>query len=748
MTWRARLGHVRATIADRPWHLALSACVVGLVAGPRAPLLVLAAAAMLPLLARRPVAALAALAALFGGALLADGRLRALDTTALGPSAGHVIAADTTLLETPRAEAHGTWRAMVLLHGERVLLRSRTAPLALSAGDGAAVHGVLRRLGPPDRWLRTRHARAVLDADSAFANRRRRAGPAGALDGMRRRAQLALKGALPPPEAALLRGMVLGDDALMPKPVRDELRRAGLGHLVAASGANIALLAILGMAAGAALGVARRTRLLVVLGLVAGYVPLAGSGASIQRAGVMGAAGLIAALASRPAARWYALLLAAAVTLALDPLAADDPGWQLSFAAVIAIAVLAAPLRERLTCRGIPRALAELIAVTLAASIGTAPVSVARFGTLSLAAIPANVVVAPVVAPITWLGMVAALAGQIDARLAGPFVALAGPPLAFVTWVGHVAAGLPGAALHVPVLMVAVVTIAAGAAIRSGRAGRALLPVVPAAVLAAVALIVSARGHSVSLDHRSGIAFLNIGQGDATLLFTPGHAVLIDSGPPDGPILERLAHLGVHRLDVLAATHAQADHDGGAAAVLRSLPVGAVLDGRDGAREPHGTAMALAAATKHVRLIRPLAGQTIRAGPIELHILWPPATPPVPGADPNQRAIVAVGAVGGIRILLTADAESDVLLPLDLPRVDVLKVSHHGSADTGLAMLLARLKPRLGGIEVGAGNTYGHPTPATLNTLRDAGVPSVRTDQDGTVIVTRDAGQLLVQRHS
>ena len=148
------------------------------------------------------------------------------------------------------------------------------------------------------------------------------------------------------------------------------------------------------------------------------------------------------------------------------------------------------------------------------------------------------------------------------------------------------------------------------------------------------------------------------------------------------------------------------------------------------------------------RLIRPQAGQTIRAGPIELQVLWPPATPPVPGADPNQRAIVAVGTVGGLRVLLTADAESDVLLPLDLPRVDVLKVSHHGSADAGLAQLLDRLKPRLGGIEVGAGNTYGHPTPATLDTLRRAGVPSVRTDRDGTVIVTRDAGQLLVQRHS
>ena len=174
MTFRARLGGMRAAIARRPWHLALSACVAGLIAGPRAPALVLVTACTLPLLARRPAAGLAALVALFGGALLADARLHALGATRLGPSLGHVITSDTTLLETPRREAHGTWRAMVELRGERVLLRSRTAPLVLSAGDGVVVHGVLRRLGPRDAWLRTRHAKAVLDADSTFANQLRR----------------------------------------------------------------------------------------------------------------------------------------------------------------------------------------------------------------------------------------------------------------------------------------------------------------------------------------------------------------------------------------------------------------------------------------------------------------------------------------------------------------------------------------------------------------------------------------------
>src|SRR6266498_2707941 len=112
------------------------------------------------------------------------------------------------------------------------------------------------------------------------------------------------------------------------------------------------------------LGLGRRARLAGVLGLIAVYVPLTGAGPSILRAGVMGAAGLVAALAGRPASRWYALGLAAAGTLALNPFAAGEPGWQLSFAAVVGLLALAAPVREALERRRIPRAVAEAAAMT------------------------------------------------------------------------------------------------------------------------------------------------------------------------------------------------------------------------------------------------------------------------------------------------------------------------------------------------------------------------------------------------
>ena len=110
-----------------------------------------------------------------------------------------------------------------------------------------------------------------------------------------RRAQAALRTGVPPPEAALLRGMALGDDAALPERTRDEFRASGLSHLVAASGQNVMLLAALVLAVAAVLGLGLRSRLALVLAAIALYVPLAGGGPSIQRAGVMGAAAVVGA---------------------------------------------------------------------------------------------------------------------------------------------------------------------------------------------------------------------------------------------------------------------------------------------------------------------------------------------------------------------------------------------------------------------------------------------------------------------
>ena len=128
-----------------------------------------------------------------------------------------------------------------------------------------------------------------------------------------------------------------------------------------------------------------------------------------------------------------------------------------------------------------------------------------------------------------------------------------------------------------------------------------------------------------------------------------------------------------------------------------------------------------------------------------IEILSPPPRPPGPAPEyPNPRAVVAAVSSGAFDLLLSADAESEALLPLDLPDVEAMKVPHHGSADPGLPSVLERLRPQVAAIEVGP-NTYGHPTPSTLAALERAGVTTYRTDRDGTVTLTVERGRMNVR---
>lgn len=793
----AILRNGRAQAARHPRHVLLTAIVAGLLAGPRAPVALVAAVFLAVTLVSDTLLALAAIAALLVGAAVAQARLAALDRTALAPLLHSQVDVRATLLEHPRNRSFGVRVAPVSLRsgpgrGERVLVRAPARvrwPSGAGPGVELALHGTLTELGPFDAYERRRNAHALLQADAIRATGHRRGGLLGVLDTIRARSEHALTSGVAPPQGALARGMVLGEDGALTDGVREDFRVTGLAHLVAASGSNVLLLVTLVLAIAAACGLGLSARLAVAVALVAAYVPLAGGGPSIQRAGVMGVAGLAAALAGRPGSRWYALLLAAAITLTANPRAVEDPGWQLSFVAVLAMLALVPALTARLRRARVPRGLAEALAVTLAATLGTAPLIALHFERLSLVSLPVNLLAAPAVAPVMWLGTLAGAVGQVAPWLAAPVAQVAALPLAYLTWLAAGAAALPLAEVEIGSpgpWGVAALYVAAGvvglawrrirrlrdaraprAPSRAGRMSRAACLALVATV-ATVAVVHASRPPAP--PHDLTVSFLDIGQGDATLIQHGRAAVLVDTGPPDGPILTRLRDAGVRRLDLLVATHAALDHDGSAAAVLAAMPVAMVLDGEEasgpsggmcrstrsgtvqGDTPPVGPFGARAAepiaeltARRHVPCAPSDAGQILRVGAIELRVLWPHRDPPAPsGAEPNDRATVLHVRDGGFDLLLTADAESNATAGLDLPVVDAIKVAHHGSDDPGLPGLLARLRPQVAVIPVGRNNLYGHPTPSTVAALA-AAVPIVRrTDRDGSVRLTVHDGHMTV----
>jgi competence protein ComEC len=732
------------------------------VAGSGAPLAAVACAGILALAAARPRGATGAVAWTWTGCLgiasaalglaVGNARLVAIESGALDLRPGSRVTVTGYVAAVPK-RADRAVRIRVQTGDGRLMVEVDEPAPDLGIGDGIEATGAIRK---PQEWERAYleglGIATVLVAHEVRPTDARRRGLPGLLDAIRARAEAALERGTSPAAAALLRGFVLGEDDRIDAATIDDFKRSGLAHILAVSGQNVILLALLANAVLASVGTSKRWRLAWTLLLIAIYVPVAGAGPSIQRAGVMGAAGIVAALASRPRSRWYALLVAACATLAIDPRASGDVGWQLSFAAVIGIALWARPIAALIGGRtgGIRGAVAEGAAMTLAATVATAPLMAHQFGTVSLTSLPANLVALPAEAPVMWLGMAAGAIGQLEWVPVAPLTAVAGACAGYIAQVAHwfgapswaqweVGHGRLPSLLGAYALLGAAVLLALSWARRRRGAWRVSTRVrrraagavaIAAAIALALPVLPSPEGWTSNPSPPAlRVTALDVGQGDAILLEPRrGDPVLVDAGPPDGDVAALLDERGVDRLAALVETHPQSDHVGGATTVLDRVEVARLVYARRD-RASIGRARTTGAATVPVA-----AGDRLRFGRLRLDVLWPPPERlrATPGPDPNLLSLVLLARWGGFEVLLSGDAEAEAA-PVAPGAVDVLKVAHHGSEDEGLDALLDRTRPRVALISVGGGNPYGHPAPATLAELAAHGVRTLRTDLEGSI---------------
>jgi competence protein ComEC len=580
----------------------------------------------------------------------------------------------------------------------------------------------------------------------------RRGGPMGLVDRLREHLAGSIAPGLDGERRALVAGVVLGEDDQLGEPLRDDFRASGLYHVLAVSGQNVAYVVFGTLLLAWLAGLPRWAGHLAALGGVLGYTCAVGWQPSVVRAGIAGSLASLAWLASRPGDRWYFLLLGASVLLAVNPYSLLEPGFQLSFSAVAAIFVLVPHLERRLERYRIPRPLADAIVVSAACALVTAPILWLQFGAVPVYAVLANALGGPVVAPLLGLALVCAALDPVLPSAAAALAWMNGWVAAYLAWCARMVADLPHARVSSGLVLVAAVAVVGGVALairlRPDRR-RAVAASVAALALAAGGWKVwVADGVRASPPVGLRVTFLDVGQGDGILLQVPEGAVLVDGGPPEADVADQLERLGLHRLEALVLTHPQRDHVGGAADVLAELSVGTLLDPGLPAESPDEEAARAAAARRHVPIVPARAGLRLRLGRLRIRFIWPDGPGPL-GQDPNEHAVVLVASYGETDVLLTADAESNVTLPLRLPPVEILKVAHHGSADDGLADLLRRTRPRVAVISCGEGNDYGHPTPSTLAALNAApGLTAYRTDEDGAVTVESDGDSLAVRTDS
>lgn len=577
-----------------------------------------------------------------------------------------------------------------------------------------------------------------------------------------------------------LRGIAVGDRGEVPPALDQRWRAVGIYHVLSVSGLHLAVVA------GLAFGLLRRlvaaspwggrTRPArwaapPALALAIGYTMITGAQLATLRSLVAVALVLIAQFFDRPLRLIDAIGVAAIAILAWRPADLLDPSFQLSFVAALTLA-LGAPAGAH--GRGVRGWLVRGLVSSTWVALTTAPLTAYHFHQVAAGGVLGNLILTPPVELVALpLGLAGAVLGISPAiAVASWIVGLADRGaglLAEVTPIGHVviasaAAMAVGVALS---LALAAVTGRRGAGSTALRAGLWL----------ALCLVWSL-GRSPPPRGALRVTFLDVGQGDAALIELPDGAVwLIDAGgnpgardlaqaaAPGRAIDRVLAAYDHTRIALAIVSHPHPDHYLGLAAI--EAPIDELWSAEDTGAPPrdrrpaaaaiHGAmpgfaAIAAGLAARGTRWTHPPLGVTRQQAGVELAV-WAPRYQPAAGApvacaaDPvrtvNDNSLVIALRYRGRTLVFTGDVEAegeDAAVAAGLGAADVVKVPHHGSPTSSTAGLVAATHPALAVISCGAANAFGFPSPAVVERWQAAGAEVARTDRDGAITVTVDAG--------
>ena len=547
-------------------------------------------------------------------------------------------------------------------------------------------------------------------------------------------------GSVSDPEA-LVAGLAIGERELLSEVAKDQMREVSLTHLVAVSGANLAIVMgaiwfLLG-----ALSAPRWLRFVLSGSAMLGYVLLVGPESSVLRAGAMALAVLIALALGRGSNAIHALAIAVAVLLMIDQSLAFDLGFALSVLATLGLLLGARPLADRIGF--LPRPLALALGAGLAAQIFTLPVILMIQPGFPIFAILANLLVEPVVAPVTVLGILAVLVTPISPALSHFSTWLATIGTQWILWISqrlsaqevtrlHLNFAFEGQLLIWGLVLGVIATITFKEKARVFSVGFLVLDFALLSALSAGDLV---RSDVANQDWK--VLACDVGQGDAILIRDGGRTALIDVGREPELIQKCLGNAGISKVDLLVLTHFDADHVGGISGLEKVSISHVLISGYEDDRPLVGVVEDfLARSDAFVQ--EAVAGGRAKLGNCSLMVLGP--KDPQSAASSNDASVTILLDCAKYQVLALADAPESAqrsLLPILLPLIDaqkyrVVKVAHHGAGDQ-FSALYAAFRPQVAIFSVGLGNTYGHPTKSALKLTAELGAINLRTDLDGAV---------------
>lgn len=613
---------------------------------------------------------------------------------------------------------------------------------------------------------------------------------------LRTRGEVLINRNLAEPYAALANGMLLGIEANIPDRLYDQFKATGTSHVIIISGTNVALISGIVIALAARL-LGKQRAVWPALAAIVCYALLVGGEVAVVRAAVMGGLFVTATALRRSSTAIVSLAAACLAMTIANPLALWDIGLQLSSMATAGL-VLLSPVMARHLRRIMRRFFGwipgwlrmsgeDIVAVTLAATLATLPLSLYYSHRLSLISLLANVLIAPLQPLILFSGTTALIAGWWGMELLSY-------SLLWFAWLGLVwtaaavrwCAGLPFAvmdfgAFGVPQVVTAYAMLAlarwrravwstacaavgrtvegddvnpAGKEAGGGAAHAAVSALVSGPGLmavGAVAVLVWAAVLALP-DGRLHVWFLDVGQGDGILIQTPaGRQVLIDGGASGQALLGQLGAVMPfwdRTLDLLVLTHPDADHMAAQVEAVGRYGVEAAWETPAAAADPASVAWRSAVEAAGAQVQVQYRGGWVDLGSgAALWVLSPPAQGFAGEDADNQNSLVAKLVYGDFSVLLTGDAgtaaEQALVMQGAPVAATVLKVAHHGSKSATGAEFVAAVGAPIAVIQVRAGNDYGHPNAETLARL--AGRLILRNDEDGRIHLWSDGQQVWME---
>ena len=543
---------------------------------------------------------------------------------------------------------------------------------------------------------------------------------------------------------ALIPGMVLGDTSKQSVEFKNSMRRSGLTHLVAVSGANFALVSAFVLWMMQFLFARMKFRLSATAISLIAFIALVRPSPSVLRAAAMAAVLLVAQGTKKGRDSLPALGFAMAAVVVVDPWQARDAGFALSVLATAGLLLFAPVLIEKLSIH-LPGKLAQALAPPIAATVFCSPIIVALSGYLAPMSVIANLLAAPFVAPITIVGFIAALFSPFAPLISTVLIWFIRFPAGAIALIAHWASSFPVLTLQsgkIGFLIVASFTLG------SWLLKKWFKHIIVFTLVILISITWLQRWPGGDWQ----VANCDIGQGDSMVINLGNHqGIVIDVGPDSVAEDRCLKALGIKEIPLLILSHFHADHVAGLTGAIKNRAVGQVWVSVNSA--PLIESAKAQAALKGVEMIKAVRGMSARVGPLTIRVLWPTLSArsfeemPGDGSQINNSSIATLITSDAFSLFAGGDLEPPVqeILVKDVGPVDIYKVCHHGSRYQDLAFMSA-LHPRISIISVGAGNTYGHPAVQTLQALARLGSEVLRTDIDGAVAVQVRNHQFTVRR--